>query len=59
MNFEVQGQPTFVSQKHLYLFTMQINRCRLQNQASIMYILYNKRHGNMPCFYSVYKGIAT
>ena len=59
MNFEVQGQPTFVSQKHLYLFTMQINRCRLQNQASIMYILYYKGHGNMPCFYSVYKGIAT
>ena len=24
MNFEVQGQPTFVSQKHLYLFMMQI-----------------------------------
>ena len=59
MNFEVQGQPTFVSQKHLHLFMMQINRCRLQNLALIMYILYNKRHGNMPCFYSEYKGIAT
>ena len=52
MNFEVQGQPTFVSQKHLYLFMMQIAELGFNH-------VYDKRHGNMPCFYSVYKGIAT